>query len=70
MLDGDGMASSTQLHAIMCVCVCLLPCLVMPDIKCHRFPRTRLCWCLSNTDKAPGMAHGRRHDEASQADRW
>jgi hypothetical protein len=26
----------------------------MPCIKCHRFPRSQLRWCLPGTEKTPG----------------
>jgi hypothetical protein len=29
---------------------CLWPCLVLPNIKCHRFPRSRLSWCFPGTE--------------------
>jgi hypothetical protein len=49
LLCGDGMASALM-YLLSSARECLLPCLFVPDIKCRRFPRTRLCWCLSDTE--------------------
>jgi hypothetical protein len=35
---------------------CVFSCLVASGIKCHRFPRIRLCWCLSDSEKPPGTS--------------
>jgi hypothetical protein len=39
-------------------CGCLLSCLVVPGIKCHCFPMTRLRCCLSDTEKPLGWLPG------------
>jgi hypothetical protein len=41
-------------------CGLLWLCPIMPDIKCHRFPRIRLQWRLPGTGEPPGMATGVR----------
>jgi hypothetical protein len=33
---------------------------IMPGIKCHRFPMTRLPWCLPCTKMPPGVTIGAR----------
>jgi hypothetical protein len=54
---------------------CLWSCLVVPDIKCHCFPRTQLRWCLSDAEspcacsREPGYVLS-QGDEVGLAGRW
>jgi hypothetical protein len=47
--DGDGRLLVLK-YLLSGACGCVWSYLVMSGIKCHRFLRTWLCWCLSDAD--------------------
>jgi hypothetical protein len=60
MLDGDGTYSNTHVPAIRCEWVLVAMCPVVPGIKCHRFVRSRLRWCLPDTGSPQVWLSGAR----------